>query len=255
MRNFKLVVEYDGTAYHGFQWQVNGATIQGELERAVREIVGQEVRVIGAGRTDAGVHALGQVANFKSDWPHSTDALRRALNSHLPADIAVREVEDVDERFHARFSAISREYRYTVVNREARPAIGRQYCYHFSWTLHLDPMREACRLLVGQHDFASFSGASEKAISTVRCLEQADCEREGDKVYFDFRARSFLPHMVRNLVGTLLQVGTGSIGVERFAEIMRARDRGLAGPAAPARGLCLMKVNYQGGMLDANACH
>jgi len=244
MRNLKLTLEYDGTAYRGFQVQAEGPTIQGELERALREVLRQPVRVVGAGRTDAGVHALGQVVSFRCHWPHSATALGRALNAHLPEDIVVLEAEEAEDRFHARFSARSREYRYTVLNREAPPAIGRQYCYHFARKLDLEPMREACRLLIGEHDFASFAGAGERALSTVRCLEQAGCERDGDKIYFDFRARSFLPHMVRNLVGTLLQVGTGRIGVERFAAILRARDRGMAGPAAPARGLCLMKVYY-----------
>ena len=244
MRNAKLVVEYDGTAYHGFQWQVGIPTVQGELERAMREVLGYEVRVNGAGRTDAGVHARGQVVSFKSEWRHPLLALQRALNTHLPEDIVVCEALDADESFHARFSAKSREYRYTVINREAPVAIGRQYVYQFEWPLDLGPMREACRLLVGEHDFASFGSPSEEAMTTVRDVERADCERVGDTIYFDFRANSFLAHMVRNLVGTLLQVGTGRIGLERFASIMQARDRRLAGPAAPAKGLCLMKVNY-----------
>lgn len=244
-RNVMLVVEYDGTCYHGFQLQgAHVGTVQGELERALHQVTGLVTRVAGAGRTDRGVHAAGQVVSFRTRSALGVAVLQRALNAVLPADIAVLAADDVSPDFHARFSARSREYRYTVLNRPARAALERHFTYHVAPPLNVEAMALAALGLVGEHDFASFAGAGEEMASTVRRVLSVDCHREGVKVYVDITADAFLPHMVRNIVGTLLPVGTGKLAVAGFREIFAARQRRQAGPTAPARGLCLMRVNY-----------
>jgi tRNA pseudouridine38-40 synthase len=244
-RNVVLVLEYDGTRYHGFQVQAgNLPTIQGELERAIEQITGLRARISGAGRTDRGVHASGQVANFYTGSALSTGVLRRALNAVLPPDIAVISAAEAPSNFHARFSARSREYRYTIVNRPARSPLMRHFAYHLARPLDVAAMAEAARELVGEHDFASFAGGSEEVESTVRNVLSADCQREGERVYVDIEANAFLPHMVRNIVGTLLLIGIGKLEMDGFRQIFAARQRREAGPTAPAHGLCLTRVNY-----------
>jgi tRNA pseudouridine38-40 synthase len=243
-RNIKLVVEYDGTDYSGFQVQPNVRTIQGELEAALLKLTGEGIRINAAGRTDAGVHAVGQVVNFKTGSSLDLNVILKALNALLPEDIAVRQGEIVAPEFHARFRARSREYQYTIVNRLAKPAVGRQYAHHFRRRLDVDDMQRACEALVGVQDFASFCAANENIESTVREVLEARCEREDEVVRITVKADAFLPHMVRNIVGTLLWVGSGKADVKVFREILAARDRTQAGPTAPPRGLCLTKVNY-----------
>jgi len=244
-RNVMLVVEYDGTCYHGFQLQAADVpTVQGELERGLRQVTGIVTRVAGAGRTDRGVHAAGQVVSFRTRSALEAAVLQRALNAVLPADIAVLAAAELPPDFHARFSARSREYRYTILNRPVRTALERQLTYHVATPLDVAAMAEAARQLVGEHDFVSFASAGEKVASTVRRVLAADCRREGVKIYVDIAANAFLPHMVRNIVGTLLPVGTGRLDLPGFQEIFGARQRRQAGPTAPARGLCLMRVNY-----------
>lgn len=240
------IVEYDGTSYHGFQLQTGDLpTIQSELERALLRITGAAARVVGAGRTDTGVHATGQVVSFRTESKLNPSVLRRALNAVLPSDIAVLLAADVTPDFHARFSARSREYRYSIVNRVARPALERNFALHVDSRLDVEAMSRAASALVGQHDFAAFAGADVEAGATVRNVLAAGCQRSaGDKVYVDVAADAFLPHMVRNIVGTLLLVGHGRLDCGRFEEIMASRDRRRAGPTAPARGLCLVRVNY-----------
>lgn len=244
LKNVMLVVEYDGTAYCGFQAQPGVATIQGELESALMRLTGESLRVNAAGRTDAGVHALGQVVNFVTASALAPWDFLRALNSLLPPDIAVRQAAYVDPSFHARFSARSREYKYRILNREAKPAVGRQYLHHYRRRLDVEQMQKACDLLIGTHDFSSFAAADEDVGSTVRTVLTAECKREGEVVQITIEADAFLPRMVRNIVGTLLWVGTHKIDVAQFRDIVLARDRTKAGPTAPARGLCLTKVKY-----------
>jgi tRNA pseudouridine38-40 synthase len=238
------VIEYDGTDYLGFQLQAEGRTIQGEVERALAEVTRRETRVVGAGRTDAGVHAMGQVISFVPQWKHSLPELQRAMNALLPEDIAVHQMAWVADDFHPRFSAVSREYRYTILNQPLRSPLARRFAYHYRKPLDMEAMARAARCLVGSHDFASF-GRPPQGDNTVRRVYQAEYTRQDQFIYFDIVANAFLYRMVRNIVGTLLLVGAGELSPESFEEILGAKDRRRAGPAAPAHGLCLMRVNYQ----------
>ncbi|MEI6043999.1 MAG: tRNA pseudouridine(38-40) synthase TruA [Chloroflexota bacterium] len=258
MRNIKLILEYDGTEFSGSQLQPNGRTVQGELEQATARLTGlppnQRCKVTLAGRTDSGVHALGQVANFKTESNHSLETFRRGLNALLPFDLAVTKVEEVAERFHARFSATGRVYRYRILNRIGRSALERRYAYHLAEPLTVTLMDEAARKLIGIHDFASFAGdgwgnavgeLAEERPTTVRQMTSASCQCDnGEIVTVELAANAFLPHMVRNIVGTLLLVGTGKLTVSDFEEILAAQNRRRAGPTAPACGLCLVEVQY-----------
>jgi tRNA pseudouridine38-40 synthase len=202
--------------------------------------------VVGAGRTDAGVHATGQVASFTTESRLGPDEWVGALNAHLPTTIAVRAAWPAPDGFHARFSATSRSYRYAVVNRRPRPAVGRQYRWHVPQPLDEESMRAALGHLRGRHDFASFAGATHdrRVRGTVRTVLAAECVRCGDEIHVDVTADAFLPHMVRNLVGTLVLVGRGTLAPTDIPAILAARDRAAAGPTAPAHGLCLVQVNY-----------
>lgn len=242
-RRVMAVIEYDGTDYLGFQWQAEGRTIQGEVERVLAEVTRRETRVVGAGRTDAGVHAVGQVISFVPQWKHSLPELQRAMNALLSEDIAVHQMAWVADDFHPRFSAVSREYRYTILNRPFRSPLARRFAYHYLRPLDVEAMARAAKCLVGSHDFASF-GRAPQGENTVRQVYQAECTRQEQFVYFDIVANAFLYRMVRNIVGTLLLVGIGELSPEGFEEILQARDGRRVGPTAPAHGLCLMRVNY-----------
>ncbi len=245
VRNLKLIIEYDGTAYHGFQIQPRENSIQAELERALLVVTGEHVRIVGAGRTDAGVHAVGQVVSFTSGSHLTEEVLLRALNARLPDDIVVKECARAATEFHARFSARSREYRYTILNRETPTALMRAFAYHYRKQLDLDQMQKASERLVGTHDFASFARVDESISCPVRTVLGAGWQRDGDWLYFDIVANAFLPQMVRGIVGTLLWVGTHKIDIGGFQEIFDAHDRRLAGPTVPARGLCFINTTYE----------
>jgi tRNA pseudouridine38-40 synthase len=242
-RRVSAVIEYDGTDYFGFQLQAEERTVQGELERVLVEVTRRETRVIGAGRTDAGVHAIGQVVSFVPQWKHSLPELQRAMNALLSDDVVVHQMTWVADDFHPRFSAVSREYRYTVLNQPLRSPLVRRFTYHYLKPLDVEAMARAAKCLVGSQDFASF-GRPPQGENTVRRVYQAECTRQEQFVYFDIMANAFLYRMVRSVVGTLLLVGIGELSPERFEEILQAGDRGRAGPPAPAHGLCLMRVNY-----------
>jgi tRNA pseudouridine38-40 synthase len=237
------VIEYDGTDYLGFQLQAEGRTIQGEVERALAEVTRRETRVVGAGRTDAGVHAMGQVISFVPQWKHSLAELQRAMNALLPEDIAVHQMAWVADDFHPRFSAVSREYRYTILNQPLRSPLARRFAYHYLKPLDVEAMAKAAKCLVGSHDFASF-GRPPQGENAVRRVYRAECTRQDQFIYFDIVANAFLYRMVRNIVGTLLLVGIGELSPKGFEEILQAKDRRRAGSAAPAHGLCLVRVNY-----------
>ena len=241
--NLMAVVEYDGTDYLGFQLQAQGPTVQGEIEQALAAVTQGETRIIAAGRTDTGVHAQGQVIAFSTAWRHPVEELQRALNAVLPEDIAVRELRPVAEDFHPRFDAVSREYRYTILNQPLRSPLVRRFAYHFPRRLDVAAMNEAAGILMGTHDFASF-GQAPQGDNTVRTVYRAQWTSEEPFVYFDIVANAFLYRMVRSLVGTLLLVGTGELSLAGFEEILQSADRDRAGQAVPAHGLCLMKVNY-----------
>jgi tRNA pseudouridine38-40 synthase len=237
------VIEYDGTDYFGFQLQAEGRTIQGELERALAEVTRRETRVVGAGRTDSGVHAVGQVISFVPQWKHSLPDLQRAMNALLPEDIAVHQMAWVADDFHPRFSALSREYRYTILNQPLRSPLARRFAYHYLKPLDVEAMARAARCLMGSQDFASF-GRPPQGQNTVRQVYRAECTRQDQFIYFDIVANAFLYRMVRNIVGALLLVGIGKLSPGRFEEILQAKDGRRAGTPVPAHGLCLMRVNY-----------
>ena len=240
-----LVVEYDGTNYHGFQLQRNLPTIQSELEKAIKELTGEKSRVIGASRTDAGVHARAQVVSFRTESLHSPEVFIKGLNYYLPKDIAVREAYKAGDSFNVRREAVSREYEYCILNSVARSPLRQNYCHLVPGHLAIDAMDRASKSLIGEHDFASFVNNKEAAAKgTVRRITRAEWRREGEMVIFSIEANSFLMHQVRNTVGVLLKVGRDKMSYREFCDILEARDPGLAWPTAPARGLTLVKVNY-----------
>jgi tRNA pseudouridine38-40 synthase len=241
-RNLKLVVEYDGTEFYGWQRQPQVRTVQGEIERVLEQLLQHPVKLTAAGRTDMGVHAQGQVVNFFTTRRLQARRLLLGLNALLPADIRVQEVCEVPHSFDARFSAVARVYRYRIATRPR--AIGRQYAWYCRWSLDLELMRQAARLLLGEHDFRSFCRAEVELPHYRCCVTQADWQQSGDELWFDIRANRFLHSMVRTIVGTLVDVGRGKTPPQKVAEMLQARDRRVAGPCAPAQGLCLMHVIY-----------
>jgi tRNA pseudouridine38-40 synthase len=242
---YKLTIEYDGGPFVGWQRQDNGPSIQAALEDAVAAFCGERVPVQGAGRTDAGVHALGQVAHLDLADEKPIDTLRAALNYHLkPQPIAVVKAELAPADFHARFSATWRRYRYRILNRRAQPALDRGHVWHVPVPLDDGAMREAAAVLVGRHDFNSFRSASCQAASSLKTLDQLDVRRDGSEIRLDVGARSFLHNQVRILVGTLQLVGRGQWTRGDVEAALAARDRTRAGPTAPPQGLCLMEVRY-----------
>jgi tRNA pseudouridine38-40 synthase len=253
-KNFKLVIEYDGSAYHGWQRQKTDVTIQSEIETAIRTLTGKPVSLIGSGRTDAGVHAKGQVANFHCETRLSPQTMQRGLNALLPDDIVILGCCTVPDRFHARFDAKTKTYRYSILNRPFAAAIGRQYAWYIQQPLNPDAMRSALQNVVGEHDFKAFEGAGSPRAHTVRNLLRADLlDQKNGRLDFFFTANGFLKHMVRNIVGTLVDVGRGRIGPEAIGSILKVADRSLAGATAPGHGLCLMNVSYDGAESDLNA--
>jgi len=251
VRRIALLVEYEGTAYGGSQYQKNAPTVQGALERALSRLTGEPIRVALAGRTDAGVHARGQVASFVTTSRRSLEVLVRAVNAHLPADIAVRRAAEVPRDFDPRRQALSRWYRYRLQAGGERPALCRRFLWHIPTSLDLEAMALAAKALTGQHDFAAFTAPSEaRRRSTQRLVTQAALRWRGRQVSFDIEANAFLPHMVRRIMGTLVEVGRGRRSVEGFQALVSEPRPGEAAATAPARGLYLMKVRYESGLFD-----
>ena len=247
MRTLKIVLQYDGTAYAGWQRQDNGPSVQALLEDALEPIEGSRVVVHGAGRTDAGVHALGQVATVTLAVAMEPPALARALNAILPRDIRVLAVEDAQPGFHARFSAIGKVYEYRIVNAPLVSPFLHKYVWHVVQPIDLGMVREASALLVGKHDFAAFQGARAKVISTERTVSKIEWEDAGRSdlpLVMRIEGNGFLRHMVRIVVGTLVDVGVGRWPPRHVTEILASRDRTQAGPTAPAQGLYLVRVLY-----------
>jgi tRNA pseudouridine38-40 synthase len=246
---YRATVEYDGTDFQGFQFQVRARTVQGELEQAIGRITQKQVRVIGAGRTDAGVHASGQVIAFDTSWRHTDQILRRALNAVLPADIAIRHLTTTYSAFHPRFHAKWRQYRYTILSQPVRSPLWARTAYHVADFLDVEAMAEASQVLIGPHDFAAF-GKPTQGESTLRRVLQAGWSVEWPKningrlLVFEITANAFLYRMVRNIVGTLVRVGQGNLPPEAVATLLESKDRSASGPPAPACGLCLAKVEY-----------
>jgi len=248
----RAVVSYDGTSYSGFQTQLDVPTVQETLEAALAQVAQESVTVLAAGRTDAGVHAVGQVIAFDTAWQHGVADLQRAMNAVLPADVAVRELTEAEADFHPRYDARSRHYRYRIHDAPVRSPIGRRYSLHVPYALDERVMGEAARSLVGEHDFATF-GQPPQGKVTVRRVFRAVWSREpceslgpdgGSFLVFDIEANAFLYRMVRSVVGTLLDVGQGRMTVEAFEEALASCERGRAGKTAAPHGLCLIQVHY-----------
>jgi tRNA pseudouridine38-40 synthase len=245
-QRYRATIEYDGTHYYGFQRQRRAPTIQESIERALAVLAGKPVRISGAGRTDTGVHALGQVIAFDLDWParHGPAALQRALNANLPEDIVVLQLTEAADGFHPRFDADRRTYHYLICNTPVRRPLCRKRCWHISRPLDVDLMNQAAALLVGTHDFATF-GRPPKGENTIRQVYRAFWSNSGDKLRFEITANAFLYRMVRSLVGSLKAVGAGEWTVEQFANAFQACVRSRSATAAPACGLYLVSVNYE----------
>ncbi|HJX30875.1 MAG TPA: tRNA pseudouridine(38-40) synthase TruA [Thermodesulfobacteriota bacterium] len=244
MRNLKLIIEYDGTHYQGWQSQKNGLTIQDVLEKALSQILNQKIRLNGSGRTDSGVHALGQVASFKTESALDTNALLKGANSLLPSDILIKHIEEVPENFHARFSAKSRIYEYRIWNASQPSVFFRSYSWWVQTPLDVEKMHKTAVYLIGWRDFSSFQGADHEKVSPEREVLDVFFRHEGPEVIFFIQATAFLRHMVRTIMGTLVAVGKSKMSHEEFVEIVEARDRAKAGKTAPAQGLFLKEVCY-----------
>jgi len=261
MRSLKLTLAYDGTAYAGWQVQPGHVTVQGVLESALEKVTAQRVRVLASGRTDGGVHALGQVVGLRTESRLAPDVLRRALNAELPQDVVVLEVAEAPEGFHAIRDAVRKRYRYIVHDGPERPVFQRHYCWHYvQGRLDAEAMQRAAQSLLGTHDFRSFQSSGAERESSVRTVFDIHVRRGGEEpdeihqgraggencIFFDVEANGFLYNMARAIVGTLVEVGRGAKPESWPAEVLRAADRRAAGPTAPPQGLFLVEVDYEG---------
>lgn len=245
MRNIKLTLEYDGKNYLGWQVQPKGATVQGTIEEQLSRLTGETIRLISSGRTDAGVHALGQVAHFKTQHRMDCPTFQRALNSLLPPDILVLKVEEVELDFHARKHCKSKVYEYRILNRNLRSVFLREHAWHIPQPLDLDEMRKATQRLIGEHDFSSFRSVGTPTRTAIRKILRAEWKRSRAGVLtLEIEATGFLKQMVRAMVGTLVEVGRKKVTSEDVGHILESRDRTAAGPTAPAHGLFLKEVKY-----------
>lgn len=244
MRNIKLTIEYDGKCYNGWQKQPNKLNIQGEIERAIYNITKEEVDLIGSGRTDAGVHALGQVANFKTNSEISIEKLPLAINSQLKNSIVIKEAEEVDERFHSRYNAKHKTYRYIINNSKCGTAIYRNLEYSYPFKLDVEKMKQASKYFEGEHDFKAFKSSGTSSKNSVRTIYKAIVKQEGEKIIIELTGNGFLYNMVRIISGTLLDVGLGKIRAEEIPEKIESKDRQRAGKTLPAHGLYLVEVKY-----------
>ena len=244
MRNIKITIEYDGTNYHGWQIQPNAITIQAAIQDVLAKITKTQTQIIGAGRTDTGVHAAGQVANFHTCSQMSPASFQKALNATLPRDIVITDVEEVSPDFHARFSAVSRTYRYTILNRAYPSARLRNNAYFFPEPIDVQDTDTACQSLIGVRDFSSFQRSGSERINPICEIYECQCWREQDLVYFEVEADAFLRGMVRAIVGTILKLHNREESISRLREILDARDRSAAGASVPPHGLSLLSVKY-----------
>ncbi|MFQ5780048.1 MAG: tRNA pseudouridine(38-40) synthase TruA [Nitrospiria bacterium] len=244
MAVIKLTMAYDGTYYHGWQRQSRLTTIQGTLERALRRLTGRSIRLNGAGRTDAGVHAFGQVAHFVSATPFDMRGWVRALNALLPDDVVVHSAETVPDAFHARFSAKGKTYAYFIHNGERRSPHCRRTAWFVPYKLNPHKMRAAAKVLIGDHDFTSFCASNGEGRGRRVCLKRIRIEKREDQITITLEAPRFLQYMVRNIVGLLVEIGKGRRRVDEVSTILKSKDRRMAGPTAPPQGLFLVKVAY-----------
>ncbi|MFQ5868539.1 MAG: tRNA pseudouridine(38-40) synthase TruA [Candidatus Zixiibacteriota bacterium] len=241
-RNLKLTIEYDGTDFAGWQTQPNERTVQGEIEKVLTTILGKKIELVGSGRTDSGVHAFGQIANFKVGGEIDPAKLLHSLNSMLPNDVVIRELSEVPEDFHARYSAISRIYSYRI--HLGRSALNHRHVWELPYDLGLEELKWCAEVIRGEHDFTSFCVAKSQKDDCSCEVLVADWKKVGRELLFHIEADRFLHTMVRSLVGTMVEVGRGFLPKEQFREILELEDRTKAGPTAPAKGLCLVAVRY-----------
>lgn len=245
MNNFKIIIQYDGTRYKGWQGQNStDNTIQGKIEAVLSQMAGHAVELIGSGRTDAGVHAKGQVANFHVEEQFKKEEILSYLNHYLPDDIAVISIEEVEDRFHSRYAAKKKTYRYHIHMGEIPDVFGRKFQYQYEKVLDVERMKEASAYLIGTHDFTSFCGNKKMKKSAVRTIYEITFTQNGMDLYIDYRGNGFLQNMVRILTGTLIEVGNGKRRPEEVKEILESKNRECAGYTAPACGLTLMEVRY-----------
>lgn len=244
-KNFKIIVEYDGTHFFGWQRQKDKKTIQGEIEKVLSRILNQNIRIMGSGRTDSGVHAFGQVANFHAKTDMDPYLLKKAVNSMIKDPIVIRECRVVDDAFHAQYDAISKEYQYFILNREDPSAIGASFQWHIRQSLDIGLMKQCCQVIMGVYDFRSFENTGSPRTTTIREVIFSEINPlDESRLVFIIRANGFLKYMVRNLIGTIVLAGQKKISVQEFKDILEARDRTKAGPTAPPHGLFLKQVNY-----------
>ena len=246
MQNFKLTIEYDGTNYAGWQKQKNALTIQELIEKKLHKIFGHGVKIRGAGRTDSGVHARGQVAHFKvAKSSISTESLKKALNSILPKDIVITKVEKAPLEFHAQYAAKKKRYTYTIFNRSYRCPMRKRFVYFYPFALDVPLMKKGAKILKGKNDFSAFSKISSLKENSVRNIYRLSIKKAGDDVIFTFEADGFLHNMVRILTGTLIELSRGKLTLDTIETVLKSGDRNLAGYTVPASGLCLEKVYYK----------
>ena len=245
-RNFRLIIAYDGTNYAGWQRQENAPTVQEAIEKVLQRVLREKISLAGASRTDAGTHALGQVAHFRTASRLSSEVLLKALNGLLPRDIRTLKVEEVPLSFHSRYQAKEKLYRYTLVTAPQVLPQERFFVYHYPYSLHLKAMRQGSKFLIGTHDFSAFQGSDTKRKSknNRRRITRFSILQKNDRLIFEVSANGFLYTMVRVIAGTLLEIGIGKRIPENIQELLKKRDRRLAGPTVPARGLCLVRVGY-----------
>ena len=248
MKNYKLIISYDGTRYYGWEHQPDKDTVQGRLENVLSRMCGVspgEIKINGAGRTDAGVHAKGMVASVFLETGMSADEIMDYANHYLPDDIVITQAREASERFHARYNAVGKTYRYTCHYGRIKPVFDRKYVTRLDFVPDVEKMRQAAKVLVGKHDFKSFCSNPRMKKSTIRIVDKIEISTKNGYLYFNVHGTGFLQNMVRIIVGTLLEVGKGAIEPERVEQILEAKDRKLAGPTAPPEGLCLIEVDYQ----------
>ena len=245
MRNIKLTIEYDGKDFNGWQKQPNKLNIQGEIERVIENITGEKVELIASGRTDAGVHAMGQVANFKTHSNIAIDKFPIAINSQVKNSIRIQNAEEVDEKFHSRYNCKRKTYRYVIDNSKYGSAIYRNISYHMSIPLNIEEMKKAIKYFEGEHDFKAFKSSGTSSKSSIRTIYKANIITEGPNIAVDLTGNGFLYNMVRIIVGTLVDVGLGKINAEDIPNIIESKDRTKAGKTLPPQGLMLLRVEYE----------
>ena len=244
MRNIKLTIEYDGKEFNGWQKQPNKLNIQGEIERAIEEITGEQVDLYGSGRTDAGVHSLGQVANFKTNSKLPIEKVAIAINSKLKKSIRIKKAEEVSENFHSRYNCHKKKYRYIINNSSQGSAIYRGLEYHVSQKLNVEEMKKAIKFFEAEHDFKAFKSSGTSSKSSVRTIYNAELKQNGERIIIELTGNGFLYNMVRIISGTLLEVGLGNIKAEDIPNIIESKDRKMAGKTLPPHGLYLVEVMY-----------